>query len=83
MLPVSVVLEAASGAWSEAENGIRSMYSGMAALLRTVMGIGALVVLVLIVLRLFKGEREAASSLAWWFFGLLFGFVALSVLSSL
>ena len=44
---------------------------------------GALVTLVLLVFNLLKGERESATKLGWWVFGLSFGFAAVAVIRSL
>lgn len=52
-------------------------------LLRVVLGIGALVTLVIVIFQVFKGEREAASKIAWWVAGLTLGFVLLSVVGNL
>lgn len=52
-------------------------------LLRIVLGLGALVTLVIVVFKIFKGEREAAEKIAWWVAGLTIGFVLLSVVKGL
>jgi len=69
------------GAWSEATEGVLSLYSGMAKLLRAVILIGALVVLADIIIKLMSGDKDSARRLLWWLFGLVIGFVMLELLS--
>lgn len=69
------------GAWSEATEGVLSLYSGMAKLLRAVILIGALVVLADIIIKLMSGDKDSARRLLWWLFGLVIGFVLLELLS--
>lgn len=69
--------------WSEARNGIKALYGSMGRLLTVSMLLGALVVLTMIVLKVMRGEREAAARLVWWLVGLVFGLVMLSLLMKL
>lgn len=73
----------AQGEWDEAARGISSLYGSMANLLMVVMGLGALIVLVMIILRVMKGDKESAGKLAWWLLGLAFGFVMMAFLKGL
>ncbi len=52
-------------------------------LLQIVMGLGAIVVLAIVIFKVFKGDREAAEKLAWWVGGLTLGFVLLIVVKNL
>lgn len=52
-------------------------------LLQTILVLGGMVTVVMVIFKLFKGDREAAEKLAWWIAGLTLGFVLLSVLSGL
>lgn len=72
----------AQGEWDEATEGILSLYDAMGNLLMVVMGVGALVVLVMIVLKIMKGEKESAEKLAWWILGLAFGFTMMAFLKA-
>lgn len=49
-------------------------------LLRTVLIIGGVVMIVVIVYDIMKGEREAAQKLGKWFAGLVVGFVVMEIL---
>lgn len=55
----------------------------LATLVRTVMGLGAIVTLIVVIFKLYKGEREAAEKLAWWVAALTLGFVMLTVVVNL
>ena len=71
------------GAWSEATEGIRSLYSGMANLLKAAILIGAAVVLGDIIIKLMSGDKDSARKLLWWLVGFAFGFIMIEILSSL
>lgn len=68
---------------TEAENALRTIVENVISLLRVVLGLGALVTLVIVIFKLFKGDREAAEKIAWWVAGLTLGFVLLSVVGNL
>lgn len=82
---LSLVLQGttAFAQWDGAISGINSLYDAIGKLMMVVMGIGALVVLVMIILRLMNGDKEAATKLFWWLIGLSFGFIMVAALSSL
>lgn len=67
----------------EATDALSELVSSVVTLLQVVMGLGAIVVLAIVVFHMFKGDREAAEKLAWWVAGLTIGFVLLSVVSNL
>ena len=73
----------ADNPWGAATSGMKSLYGSVASLLQIVLGIGAVVVLVEVVLKFMKEEREAATKLIWWLLGLAIGFAMLSVLRGL
>jgi len=73
----------AQGEWDEATRGINSLYNSMGNLLMVVMGIGALIVLVMIIFNVMKGDKESAHKLFWWLLGLAFGFVMMAFLKGL
>lgn len=62
---------------------LKGIVENVVNLLRIVLGLGALVTLVIVVFKIFKGEREAAEKIAWWVAGLTIGFVLLSVVKGL
>lgn len=64
-------------------DSLSSIVENVVNLLRIVLGLGALVTLVIVVFKIFKGEREAAEKIAWWVAGLTIGFVLLSVVKGL
>lgn len=66
--------------WAPAADGLKSVYMTAAGLARTIVGIAALVLLVIAVIELSKGERDAAVKLMKWFTGCVFFAVLLSVL---
>ena len=70
------VIEEATGALSD-------LVDSIVTLLQVVMGLGAIIVLAIVIFKVFKGDREAAEKLAWWVAGLTLGFVLLSVVSGL
>ena len=61
---------------------LKQLVGNIVSLLRVVMGIGALVVLAIVIFKVFKGDREAAEKLAWWVAGLAIGFTLLSVVQN-
>lgn len=68
---------------SETNNALKGILENLATLLQTIIGLGALVMLVTVIFKVFKGEREAAEKLAWWAAGLVIGFVLISVVKSI
>lgn len=68
---------------TESTSALRNLLDSIVSLLQVVMGIGAIVVLAIVIFQVFKGEREAAQKLAWWVVGLTLGFTLLSVVSGL
>lgn len=68
--------------FQEATDGMFSIYSSVKTLLEVVLVLGALVTLVRVALKLMDGNKEAAQNLAWWFFGLVLGFLMLEVISA-
>lgn len=83
LLLTAVVVVAQDGEFSGAIGGVRSLYKSLALLLRIVIGLGAMVVLTMIVLNIMRGEREAAGKLVWWLVGLVFGFIMLFILEGI
>lgn len=67
---------------NEANTALKDVASTLVQLLKTVMGLGALVVLVIVIFKVFKGDREAAEKLAWWVAGLTLGFVLIQVVQT-
>jgi len=68
---------------NDATDSLRRLVDSLVTFLQVVMGMGALVVLAMVIFKVFKGDREAAEKLAWWFAGLTLGFVLLAVVSKL
>jgi len=68
--------------WDGLSNGINGLYGALYRLLKVVMGFGALVAAVRVAVKMYQGEREAASRLVWWFVGFVFGLVMLVVIKS-
>lgn len=66
-----------------ATDALLNIVESVITLLRVVLGLGALVTLVIVIFKLFKGDREAAEKIAWWVAGLTLGFVLLTVVGSL
>lgn len=67
----------------ESNDALQDLLDSLVGLLQTVMGIGAIIVLAIVIFQVFKGEREAAQKLAWWVIGLTLGFTLLTVVSNL
>lgn len=67
----------------ESRRALADLVENVVTLLQVVMGLGAIVVLAMVIFKVFKGDREAAEKLAWWVAGLTIGFVLLSVVSGL
>lgn len=68
---------------STVNSQLRGMFDNIVQLLQIVLGIGALVTLVMVLFQVFKGEREAASKIAWWVAGLAVGFVLITVVKNI
>lgn len=66
-----------------ATSALQGIVEDVVKLLQVVMGLGAIVVLGIVIFQVFQGEREAAKKLAWWVAGLTIGFVLLTVVSNL
>lgn len=66
--------------WAEATNGMLGIVSDLKKLIRVVIGLGGIVILGVIVVRIMSGDKESARKLAWWLLGLAFGFIMLSIL---
>lgn len=64
-------------------DALRELLDSVVTLLQVVMGLGAIVVLAIVIFQVFKGEREAAQKLAWWVVGLTLGFTLLTVVQGL
>lgn len=65
------------------KEALRSLLDSLVSLLQVVMGLGAIVVLAIVVFKVFKGGREAAEKLAWWVAGLTIGFALLTVVKNI
>lgn len=65
------------------KEALRSLLDSLVSLLQVVMGLGAIVVLAIVVFKVFKGDREAAEKLAWWVAGLTIGFALLTVVKNI
>lgn len=70
-------------AFDGAIGGVRSLYVSLGNLLKIALGIGAMVVLVMIVLRIMRGDKESAAKLGWWLLGLAFGFTMITFLQNM
>ena len=64
-------------------DALKDLLDSLVTLLQVVMGLGAIVVLAIVIFQVFKGEREAAQKLAWWVVGLTLGFTLLTVVQNL
>ena len=64
-------------------SALYDLLDSVVTLLQIVMGMGAIVVLAIVIFKVFKGDREAAEKLAWWVAGLTLGFVLLIVVKNL
>lgn len=64
-------------------DALKELLDSVVTLLQVVMGLGAIVVLAIVIFQVFKGEREAAQKLAWWVVGLTLGFTLLTVVQGL
>lgn len=67
----------------ESKDALGDLLDSVVSLLQVVMGLGAIVVLAIVIFKVFKGDREAAEKLAWWVAGLTLGFVLLTVVANL
>ena len=65
----------------QTNSALVGIVSNVVTLLRTVIGLGALVFLVMVVYNILHSDREAAEKLAWWLAGFTLGFVLLSVVA--
>ena len=83
VLATAATTFAGGGSFSGAIGGMKSLYKSLGTLLQIVIGIGALIVLVLIIFRIIQGDKEAAVKLFWWLLGLAFGFIMLTALSGM
>lgn len=64
-------------------DALRELLDSVVTLLQVVMGLGAIIVLAIVIFQVFKGEREAAQKLAWWVVGLTLGFTLMTVVQGL
>lgn len=67
--------------WADANAGVGALMTDMSALLTVILGIMAMVSLVLIVLKLIQGDREAATKIVNWFVGFIFGSIVLTIIT--
>lgn len=83
--PVSVFAQDTKGRQflQNVNQSLLNLIDTLVTLMRTVMGLGAIITLIVVVFKIYKGEREAAEKLAWWVAGLTLGFVMLQVVSTL
>ena len=65
-----------------ATSGLSNILRGLVEVLRVGLGIGAVVMLVMVVFRVLKEEREAATKLIWWLIGIVLGFTFLTIVSN-
>lgn len=68
---------------SNSASKLQGLLTDVTKLLQIILGLGALVTLVMVIFNIFKGEREAATKIAWWVAGLTLGFVLITVVASL
>lgn len=68
---------------TKSSQALYGLLESVANLLRVILGIGALVTLVMVIFNIFKGEREAATKIAWWVAGLTLGFILISVVKGI
>ena len=65
-----------------ANSSLQGLGTSLVTLLKTVLGLGALVMLVIVIFKVLKGDREAAEKLAWWVAGFTIGFVLITVVQN-
>lgn len=70
-------------ALSQAGNSMSSLIQSLARVVQIALALGALVTLIMVIYNVFKGEREAASKIAWWVVGLALGFTLVTVVVNL
>lgn len=75
-------LEADSGAWTGLSDGLAGLYGSLGELMMVIMGIGALVVLAMIILHVVNGDQDGLKKLFWWLIGLAFGCAMMAFLTS-
>lgn len=63
----------------QATSSFSQLLDSLGRFLRVALGAGALIMLVMAVYQLMKGERDAAQKLAYWVVGLALGFALLTV----
>lgn len=63
----------------DATREFSGLLDSLASFLRIALGAGALIMLVMAIYQLMKGERDAAQKLAYWVVGLALGFALLTV----
>lgn len=68
---------------SQSTTALKGIVANVVSLLQVVLGLGALVTLAIVIFNVFKGEREAATKIAWWVAGLTIGFVLLTVVKNI
>lgn len=68
---------------SNSASKLQGLLTDVTKLLQIILGLGALVTLVMVIFNIFKGEREAATKIAWWVAGLTLGFVLITVVAGL
>lgn len=67
---------------TEATNSMKELANGFVTVIQIGMLIGALVTLVLAIINVMKGEREAATKIAWWVIGLTVGFAFITIIKN-
>lgn len=61
---------------------LSNLLTSMGGVIKVVIAIGALVALIMVVVNIMKGERDAASKAAYWLIGLVIGFIAISLVTT-
>ena len=73
----------ANAVLTDTSERLSGLVVNLVSVLQVGLGIAALVTVVFVVINILKGEREAASKIAWWVVGLAIGFGALTVVAAL
>lgn len=69
----------ASAVLDSISNQMESMVSTVITIARIGMIIGGVILLIMVIFNLFKGERDAAGKLGWWVVGLAIGLGILTI----
>lgn len=62
---------------------VRSLTTSIVSFIKIITIVGGIAMLVMVVFKIFKGDREAAEKFGYWLAGFVLGFALLSVLENL